>query len=299
MIELLGSSVFVAALVFGFRHGFDWDHLAALSDLTGSQRSSRRAMRLATLYVAGHACMVLLLGGVAILFAERVPATLDVAMERLVGVSLVTLGAWIAWTAVRTRAAPPLRSRWMLLIGALQRLARRRHRPRELVVIEHSHPHDHHRTHEHSHVPAELLAGGPTDLAPAPVRTVVGTHTHTHRHVAMAPIDPFVAYGDRSSFGVGLLHGIGAETPTQLLVFAAAANAGGRGASLAILICFVTGLVAANTLVAAATTLGFAGVLRHRVVAAGLAAVTAAFSLTLGTLLLTGRSGVLPELFAG
>jgi len=48
VIELLESSAFGAALVFGFRHGFDWDHLAALSDLTGSQATSRRSMWLAT-----------------------------------------------------------------------------------------------------------------------------------------------------------------------------------------------------------------------------------------------------------
>ena len=58
----MASSVFVAAVVFGFRHGFDWDHIAALTDLTGSQAESRRSMGLATLYALGHAAMVMGLG---------------------------------------------------------------------------------------------------------------------------------------------------------------------------------------------------------------------------------------------
>ena len=81
MIELLESSAFGAALVYGFRHGFDWDHIAALTDLTGSQTTPRRSMWLATLYALGHAAMVLALGVAAILFAEQVPASLDGAME--------------------------------------------------------------------------------------------------------------------------------------------------------------------------------------------------------------------------
>ena len=124
MIELLQSTAFGAALVFGFRHGFDWDHIAALTDLTGSQRTSRRSMWLATLYALGHAAMVLVLGITAIVFAEQVPESVDLVMERFVGVSLIALAAWMVWTAVTTRGAPPLRSRWMLLIDAARRRRR-------------------------------------------------------------------------------------------------------------------------------------------------------------------------------
>src|SRR3546814_10341698 len=63
---------------------------------------------LATFYVVGHALMVLVLGVVAIVFAEKVPTGVDGFMERLVGVSLISLGVWIIWSAVRTRSAPPL-----------------------------------------------------------------------------------------------------------------------------------------------------------------------------------------------
>lgn len=124
-------------------------------------------------------------------------------------------------------------------------------------------------------------------------------HSHAHRHVAAVPVDPFRSYGAWSSFGIGTLHGIGAETPTQLLLFAAAAHAGGRVASLGLLACFVIGLLVANTVVAAAGTVGSRRLLQHRVVAVVLAAATAAFSLTIGLLLVLGRSGVLPTILGG
>jgi high-affinity nickel-transport protein len=294
MLELLESTAFGAALVFGFRHGFDWDHIAALTDLTGSQATSRRSMWLATLYALGHAATVVVLGGVAILFAEQVPASVDLVMERLVGMSLIGLGGWMVWTTWRTRGAPPLRSRWMLLIAAVRRVvSRRRPGTDEVVVIEHSHPHDHrHPLHVHPHpADAHTAAAASTDI--------VVQHTHVHRHVAVAPPDPFGRYSSRSAAGVGVLHGIGAETPTQVLVFAAAANATDRPASLALLGCFVVGLVAANTLVAGAATLGFRRILTQRYVALGLAAVTAVFSFAVGALLLAGRSAVLPPLLGG
>ena len=303
MIQLIGSSTFVAAMLFGFRHGFDWDHIAALSDLTGSQRSARSSMRLATLYATGHACMVLLLGAAAILFAEQLPAGVDGVMGGVVGASLILLAVWMVWTAVRTGAVPPLRSRWMVLIDLLRRLSGASAARDVPVVIEHAHPHAHQAMHEHTHVPGELgeVVSAEVDgsAAATGVVAVTALHSHLHRHVALASADPFVRYAGWSSFGVGLLHGVGAETPTQLLVFAAVASADGRPTSIGLLLCFIVGLLGSNAMVAAASVLGFRGVLRHRVLAAALAGVTALFSLVIGTTLVLGRTPALPGLHIG
>ena len=304
--DLFTSTAFGAAVVFGVRHGFDWDHLAAITDLTGSQTQPRRAMGLATLYALGHALMIVLLGAAAILFAEEVPSSVDRFMERLVGVTLISLAAWIIFTAVRTRGAPPLRSRWMLLIGAVRHgLARWRGSRQPIVVIDHTHPHEHGGAmHDHDHVGSGYADHAHTELGPevpamVPAEsraTVAVQHSHRHRHVAVAPLDPFASYTSRSAFGIGMLHGVGAETPTQVVIFAAAANAGGRPTSIALLACFVVGLVASNTVVAAASTLGFRRVLTRPGVAMGLAFVTAAFSLVVGALLLLGHGSALPAI---
>ena len=298
MIELLASSAFGGALVFGFRHGFDWDHIAALTDLTGSQTSSRRSMWLATLYALGHAAMVLVLGVVAILFAEQLPGSVDRVMERFVGATLVALGVWMAWTAVRTRAAPPLRSRWMLLIDGLRRIVLRREPAIESFIVEHSHAHDHdHHMHEHHHEHDALVD---VDVGPGGGSTeVVVEHRHLHRHVAVVPRDPFMTYGGWSSLGVGALHGVGAETPTQVLVLAAAAHASGRPTSIGLLVCFLVGLLASNSLIAAASTFGFTRLVDNRVVMAVLASVTVVFSLSVGLLLLLGEGAALPPILGG
>ena len=41
------ASVLVAALTLGLRHGFDWDHVAAISDITATT-DSRRGLRFGT-----------------------------------------------------------------------------------------------------------------------------------------------------------------------------------------------------------------------------------------------------------
>ena len=126
LIDLLEASVFGAAVGLRVPSWLPTGITSPLlTDLTGSQATSRRSMALATLYALGHAAMVFALGVLAILFAQKVPASVDTAMQRLVGVSLLSLGIWIAWTAVRTRGAPPIRSRWMVLIDAGRGLLRR------------------------------------------------------------------------------------------------------------------------------------------------------------------------------
>jgi len=52
----------LSCALLGLRHGFDYDHLAAISDITSVQRGWREGMRLGLLYALGHALTVALLG---------------------------------------------------------------------------------------------------------------------------------------------------------------------------------------------------------------------------------------------
>jgi len=96
-----------------------------------------------------------------------------------------------------------------------------------------------------------------------------------------------------------MLHGVGAETPTQVLVFVAAAGAGGRVAGVLLLVAFVAGLLASNTLIAATSTVGFLNAARSFAVYAGVAVLTGTFSLVIGSVFLFGRSTFLPAIFGG
>ena len=54
--------LFFTALGLGLRHGIDWDHIAAISDLTGSSETRRQGWWLSLWYALGHAAAVFVLG---------------------------------------------------------------------------------------------------------------------------------------------------------------------------------------------------------------------------------------------
>jgi len=307
----LGIGLVATAFGFGFRHGIDWDHLAAIGDITGSQTSRRRSLRLATCYALGHAVVVLGLGLAAVLLSQRLPRGVDGVMERFVGASLVVLGVWVLVGLARRGRDFRLRSRWMLLFAfgrsCIQRL---RGRGRgDVVVVVHDHPHDPGAMHHHHEGAHHAEMASPVKVA---ARAEVGTdahdagdartgttsgaapHRHVHEHVARMPADPFVGYGTGTSFLVGMLHGVGAETPTQVLVFLTAAGVGGAGAGIVVLLAFITGLLTSNSVVAVAGALGFASAERNFRAYAAVSIVTAVCSLAIGVLFVSGSAGTLP-----
>src|SRR5262249_19870337 len=153
--------------------------------------------------------------------------------------------------------------------------------------IDHDHEHVHDDVHDHQHLE-------PTPACTGATVAVQRRHTHRHRHLGTMPADPFAQYGSRSSFLVGVLHGIGAETPTQVLIFVAAAGAGGSVAGVVLLLCFLIGLVSSNTLIAAAGTFGFLNASRNFSAYAVVSLLTAGFSLVIGALFVFGSAGALP-----
>ena len=114
---------------------------------------------------------------------------------------------------------------------------------------------------------------------------------HEHRHVA-APDQ----YGARMAYGIGLVHGIGAETGTQVLVIATAVGAGSKAMSVAVLFTFVAGLLVSNSLVTFMTTAGFISSGRRQGLYAIAGAVAAVFSLVVGLVFLFHAGGLLPNL---
>ena len=272
------------AFGFGFRHGIDWDHIAALTDITGSQDRPRRSIVLATFYAIGHGLVVLVLGLGAILLSSELPPSVDAAMEHVVGVTLIVFGVYVLVSLARRGRDFRMQSRWMLLIAAMRRSL---HRSRT-VVVEHDHAHAVTEAHDHSRVPVHAVATGDSVQ-----------HAHVHRHVARMPVDPFAAYSRPAVFGVGMLHGIGGETPTQVLIFATAAGVDGRGAGVALLGAFLVGLLTSNSVVALAGTYGFVQATKRWALYAAISVTTALFSLGVGTLFVLGRGTVLPAIFGG
>lgn len=270
-------------LALGLRHGIDWDHIAAITDITGSvvttdeqttvmladgssgvlatfggaaqlgaplqrgkMHEARDGMYLATLYAVGHACVVILLGLLAIWAGTILPAWIDPIMERIVGVTLLVLGIWIFYSIWRYGRSFRLQSRWMLVFSLIGRGWAR------LRGAAHGHPVD------HSHDPAQ--------------------------------------YGPKTAFGIGLIHGIGAETGSQALLLAGAAGATSPQTGTLMLISFVIGLVVSNSLIALFSTLGFVSSSTKRNVYLVIGVFAGVFSVFVGAFFVLGRGADLPDL---
>jgi hypothetical protein len=98
---------------------------------------------------------------------------------------------------------------------------------------------------------------------------------------------------------VGMIHGIGAETPTQVLIFLTAAGAGGPLVGVLVLATFIVGLVLSNSVITVGSSLGFLEASRNFALYAAVAVLTAVFSLVIGVLFVLGQEGVLPAFFGG
>jgi high-affinity nickel permease len=238
----------LSAAVLGFRHGLDYDHIAAITDISSVQSRASDAMRYGLLYVAGHATTVALLGSAAVLFRIALPPASDRWAERLVGVTLLLLGLYVLGTFFRpsTHSHRP-RTRISLLINGLLWVYWR----------------------------LSLVFGGTRVEAPQVFKD---------------------GYGTKSTFLVGVIHGLGAETPTQILLFLMAANLGGTAAGMLGLLMFILGLLAMNTLMCASAAGLFSATLARPHALRALTLATSAYSIVVGTIFLLGSAANLPSL---
>jgi high-affinity nickel permease len=242
----LQLALFTAA-VFGFRHGFDYDHIAAITDITSVEPSRSRGMRMGFLYVLGHAATVAVLGAAVIFFQRSLPAKIDNWAERAVGLTLVLLGIYVLGTMLREKSSYAPKSRASMLIGAFRWLAWK----------------------------ARGVFGAPR---------------------ASKPQARSGSYSGRSVFLIGIIHGLGAETPTQLMIFLLAANLGGVGLGFLGLGMFLAGLVTMNMLMTASAVGLFGATSAKPRLMRLVLGLTAAYSVVVGTIFLFGSSALLPPL---
>jgi ABC-type nickel/cobalt efflux system permease component RcnA len=291
----------LTAFALGLRHGVDWDHVAAIVDLSGTAENRRRGFVLSLLYVVGHAVVVLVLGAAAVVSGAAIPDAVDAWMGRFVGLTLVVLGAWVLVELARRGREFRLRSRFMLVLdGTFAGLRRvRRSRGHRRIHVEHEHPHDHDRgshesahAHDHAHDRAGTVELEPVGAGPWRSRLAVLTpgrrHSHRHGHDLDLPDRATARYGNGTATAIGVVHGVGVESPTQIAAFVTSTSVVGVGPGLAILVVWVTGLVIANTVLALTAGLGLLRAERSFGVYAGLAVVVSVASIGIGTWLLVG-----------
>ena len=118
---------------------------------------------------------------------------------------------------------------------------------------------------------------------------------HGHEHVE--PLE-MSSYGAKTSFGVGMIHGVGAETGSQVLLIAAVGGAASAGLGVPMLFAFVTGLLISNFAIVVLSSVSFVSSQTRETLYVAIGAVAGMFSLMVGTIFLLGLDGGLPDLGA-
>lgn len=246
--------------MLGLRHGVDWDHVAAVADLTASARRGLEALRLSLLYAAGHAAVVMALAAAVVGLGTRLPSSLDGIMDRVVGTTLIVMAGYVLHSLAIRRELP--RSVTMTMLDRLGTARDRWKAERlglEYETIEHSHPHVHDRRHPHEH--SETAVANRAGASPA--ATVVIQHSHPHKHTLLRTTAPFSLR--KSAVVVGALHGIGAETPTQISLLATATGVEGPARAATLVLVFITGMLISNSTLAVVMAAGSEASARARV----------------------------------
>jgi high-affinity nickel-transport protein len=306
-----GLGILITGLLLGFRHGFDWDHLAAITDITSTSTAADAGTELhetqhlavahahdshdhqhggrseMAVHESGGGAAVATMPGLAAVHVGRtrmareqrhsiVLGTLYALGHALVVFSLGMLA--LAFGAILPDWVDPIMGRivgfTLLFLGIwvfislwqyLRNGTEFRLRSRWMLVFDGA-------RYGWRRFQARL---------------------HGHEHVA--PLE-MSSYGYRTAFGVGMIHGIGAETGSQALLIAAVGGATGVGLGVPMLLAFIVGLLASNTLVVVVSATGFvAGQVRRPLyITIGVAA--GVFSIAVGLAFISGTEAILPNL---
>jgi high-affinity nickel permease len=239
-----------SCLVLGLRHGFDYDHLAAIGDITAVQRNWASGLRLGVTYALGHAFTVATLGVAVLELHMGLPDRLDHWTEKLIGLTLILLGIGVVAGILRKDAhghrGTRIESRLAIAINGLLWIGWQIRR---------------------------LWDSG-----------------------ARRPQRFQWMYNGKSVFLIGMLHGIGAETPSQLALFFLTANLGGTSRGMLGLAAFALGLITMNALMTASLGGAFRSSNQHPRFYHAIAWTGAIYSCGIGLIFLLGISDRLPAL---
>lgn len=307
------AAILGGALALGIRHGIDWDHIAAITDITSTSASaavqpnswlvnepgvqladeSRHGLALSTAPAGGataalHRPAARITDGpgksprawVEMLRAQHRPLLLGTMYALGHGSMVVGLGLLaILFRQILPAWVDPLMER---VVGVTLLF---------LSVYLFYSLFRYFRDGEDFQIRSRWML----------VFAAVGNLTHRigdtfrpsehHHH-----IDTNRQYGARTAYGIGLIHGIGAETGTQVLIIGTAVGATSKGMGVVTLFAFVFGLLISNSVVTVMTTTGFSSAHRRQLVYVVVGAVAAVFSLVVGLAFLAQSTSLLPNL---
>lgn len=221
--------------LLGLRHSLDFDHLAAITDISAAQSSKKAAFVGTFAYAIGHAGIVFVLGGLALLLGASIPEAATAWLEKVVGVTLLVLATAVIYSAIKVRDQGRIVSRWRILYEFSQKL-RQRLRLKQ-----------------------------------------------TGNEAVEAKFDDL---GFGGCFLIGILHGVGVESSTQLLALGSAATLGSYFIGFTIVGVFSAGMIISNMVIAYLSIYGFQNARRRHHVFFWLSLLSAALSAFIGIKLL-------------
>lgn len=101
---MIESLPLMTALVAGFAHALEPDHMAAVTTFVSRRPDPAEALRFGVRWGAGHSAAILGVGGVLVLLGLHLPEGLARGLEFGVGAMLVGLGAWLLWGLLHARS---------------------------------------------------------------------------------------------------------------------------------------------------------------------------------------------------
>src|SRR6184192_737900 len=296
-MELGGAALLLGMAALGFRHGFDWDHIAAITDITSTTTAGHAEVDVpAASPVTPHGHDAGEMRGHVHEHAASGPGAMHAFGESrfaheqrhavglaslyalghasvvlVLGIAALLLGAvlppWVDPILERVVGVTLVLLGVWVLFSVYQYLRGKgefRLRSRWMLVFD-------------------FIRYGWGSLQ---------ARIHGHEHT---PSVHASQYGPKIAFGVGMIHGVGAETGSQALLLAGIAGVTGV-TGIVILLAFIVGLLASNTLVAVVSASGFIGAQRLRTIYVVVGFVAGLASLLIGILFISGLGTALPDL---
>jgi high-affinity nickel permease len=258
----IGSSIILGnALILGVRHGVDWDHIAAIADIVGSATSNQ-------------------LDGGAVSLMRQTNA-LRLSSCYAIGHATIVLILGIAalmFATVLPEWIDPLMEKavgvTLLLLGVwIFYSILRQPADGQEFVLQSRWMFIFSKLHEASDWVQNKVTG----------RT-------------RSPDIKVNQYDTSAAFGIGVIHGFGAETGTQVLLIATVGGSSEHVLGVLILLTFILGLLISNTLVAVLTCAGFLSSSKFKPLFVATSVLTGLFSLVIGTFFVSGYGKALPDL---
>jgi sulfite exporter TauE/SafE len=94
----------VTALVAGFAHALEPDHMAAVTTFVSRRPRPLQALGFGVRWGAGHSAAILVVGFVLVAMDVQPPELLARGLEFGVGAMLLVLGLWLLWNVLHERA---------------------------------------------------------------------------------------------------------------------------------------------------------------------------------------------------